>query len=93
MIKIKIDSFLLFDVDRKTVFIFKNRYDYELAIDMSSRFRKLNDDYQFLPVHLVDNLYYALKNRVAFYLVSVGSQIILIDWEIARRKVVLTDKE
>lgn len=90
MIKIKIDSFLLFDVNRNTVYIFANRDDYETGIEHSSRFRELNDLGQFLPVHFLTDLYISLKKSVDFYLVEVGSRLILREWGSVAPDAVLT---
>lgn len=90
MIKIKLDSFLLFDVNRNAIYVFATRNDYSTAIEHSSRFRDLNDNGQFLPVHLITELYWALKRCVDFYLVEVGSQFILREWGMVADDVVLT---
>lgn len=91
MIKIKLDSFLLFDVNRNTVYVFKNRDDYSTALDLYSRFRELNDKCQFLPVHLITDLHWALKNCVDFYLVDVSINMLsLREWEKVAPDVVLT---
>lgn len=90
MIKIKIDSFLLFDVNHNTVYIFANRDDYETGIEYSSRFRELNDLGQFLPVHFITDLYRSLKKSVDFYLVEIGSRCILREWGSVAPDVVLT---
>lgn len=90
MIKIKIDSFILFDVNHNTIYIFTNREDYETALEYSSRFRELNDQGQFLPVHFITDLYRAFKKSVDFYLVEVGSRLILREWGSVAPDVVLT---
>lgn len=93
MIKIKIDSFLLFDVNRNTVYVFKNRDDYYTAVELYSRFRELNDNGQFLPVHFITDFHRALKNCVDFFLVDVGCTLILHKWEKVANVVVLTEED
>lgn len=88
MIKIKLDSFLLIDVDHKTVFLFKNQDEYSEAVAISSRFQLLNDEGRILPAYLVGELMRALAPSFDFYLVSPGSQMILLDWETARHSAV-----
>lgn len=93
MIKIKLDSFLLIDVDHKTVFLFKNQNEYAEAVAISSRFRLLDGEGRILPAYWVDELMRALAPSFDFYLVSPGSQMILLDWEIARHSAVFTSEE
>ena len=90
MIKIKIDSFLLFDVNHNTLYIFKNCDDYKTAVEHSSRFRELNDLGQFLPVHFITDLYRAFKKSVDFYLVEIDGRLILREWGSVASDVVLT---
>lgn len=93
MIKIKIDSFLLVDIDHKTVFLFKNQNEYDEAVAISPRFRLLNDEGRILPAYWVGQLMRALAPSFDCYLVSPGSQMILLDWEIARRSAIFTSEE
>lgn len=90
MIKVKLDSFLLFDVNHNTIYIFANRDDYETAVEHSSRFRDLNDAGQFLPVHYVTDFYRALHSSVDFYLAEVGCRLILREWSQVAPDVVFT---
>lgn len=92
MIKIKLNSFLLIDVDHKTVFLFKNQSEYDEAVRRSSRFQLLNDEGRILPAYWVDDLRRALAPSFDFYLVSPGSQMILLDWETARQSSVFTSE-